>query len=89
MNKPHKIYAAILARTLATWAFKNKKISAAQKGFLPFEGCLEGVLPHMEKMDGGYEFGNGTKVKILAYADICVIGQSKEEIERASRNSTL
>ena len=34
-------------------------------------------------MDGGYEFGNGTKVKILAYADdICMIGQSKEEIER-------
>ena len=37
----------------------------------------------MEKVDGGYEFGNGTKVKILAYADdICVIGQNKEEIER-------
>ena len=41
MNKPHKIYAAILARKLATWAIENKKISAAQKGFLPFEGCLE------------------------------------------------
>ena len=37
----------------------------------------------MEKMNGGYEFSNGTKVKVLAYADdICVIGKSKDEIEK-------
>ena len=176
----YKIYAATLARRLATWAIDNKKISSAQKGFLPFEGCLEhsflmdsifedskrrrkdvrivwldlqnafgsvphhtmwsmmealrvptgfadickeiyndssqrvrstegltdelkltqgikqgcplspllfnlvleGILPHIEKEDGGYEFCNGTKVNILAYADdICIIGRSKEEIE--------
>ena len=50
---------------------------------LLFNLVLEGILPHVHKMDGGYEFGNGAKAKILAYADdICVIGRSKEEIER-------
>ena len=49
---------------------------------LLFNLVLEGVLPHVEKMNGGYEFSNGTKVKVLAYADdICVIGKSKDEIE--------
>ena len=43
---------------------------------------LEGILPHVERINGGYEFGNETKVKILAYADdICVTGRTKEEIE--------
>lgn len=37
----YKIYAAILARRLATWTIDEKKISNSQKGFLPFEGCLE------------------------------------------------
>ena len=180
----YKIYAAILAKRLATWAIDNKKISSAQKGFLPFEGCLEhsfliesiledskrrrkdvriawldlknafgsvphhtmwsmmdalrvpshfsnickeiyanstqrvrsaeglteeiklaqgikqgcplspllfnlvleGVLPHVDQMNGGYEFGDGTRLQILAYADdICVIGKSKEEINSALR----
>ena len=44
---------------------------------------LEGILPHVERINGGYEFGNETKVKILAYADdICVTGRTKEELER-------
>ena len=37
----YKVYAAILARRLASWALQNKKISSSQKGFLPFEGCAE------------------------------------------------
>ena len=37
----YKIYAAILARRLAGWAILNNKISRAQKGFLPYEGCIE------------------------------------------------
>ena len=37
----YKIYAAILARRLASWAIENKVISPSQKGFLPFEGCAE------------------------------------------------
>ena len=50
---------------------------------LLFNLVLEGVLPHVEKMDGGYKFSNATKVNILAYADdICAIGKTKEEIER-------
>ena len=35
-----------------------------------FNLVLEGVLPHVEKMDSGYEFSNGTKVKILAYVKL-------------------
>ena len=34
----YKVYAAILARRLASW---DEKISKSQKGFLPFEGCFE------------------------------------------------
>ena len=37
----YKIYTAILARRLAEWAICEKKISPAQKGFLPYEGCFE------------------------------------------------
>lgn len=48
---------------------------------LLFNLVLEGVLPHIECMDGGYEFGNGTRVGVLAYADdICIIGRSKDDI---------
>ena len=175
----YKVYAAILAKRLASWVLDNNKISNAQKGFLPFEGCLEhsfllqsifddskrrrkdvrvvwldlknafgsvphhtmwrmmevlgvpsyfiticqeiyatstqrvrskegftdplrinrgikqgcplspllfnlvleGILPHVERMEGGYVFHNGTAVKILAYADdICIVGKSKTEV---------
>ena len=37
----NKIYAAVLARRLASWAIRNKTISTSQKGFLPYEGCTE------------------------------------------------
>ena len=37
----YKIYAAILARRLVSWAIENKVISSSQKGLLPFEGCAE------------------------------------------------
>ena len=37
----YKIYAAILARRLAEWALAHDKLSPSQKGFLPFEGCME------------------------------------------------
>ena len=48
---------------------------------LLFNLVLEGILPQVERMDGGCVFHNGTSVRILAYADdICVIGKTKEEI---------
>ena len=37
----YKIYTAILARRLAEWAICEKKLSLAQKGFLPYKGCFE------------------------------------------------
>ena len=37
----YKIYAAILAKRLATWAIFYKRISPSQKGFLPYEGCAK------------------------------------------------
>lgn len=37
----YKIYAAVLAKRLATWCIKHNTISPLQKGFLPFEGCFE------------------------------------------------
>ena len=37
----YKIFAAVMAKRLATWAVMGGKISACQKGFLPMEGCSE------------------------------------------------
>ena len=37
----YKVYPAVLARRLACWSLENRKISSAQRGFLPFEGCAE------------------------------------------------
>lgn len=36
-----KVYASIIARRLSSWAIDNKILSPSQKGFLPYEGCLE------------------------------------------------
>ena len=37
----YKIYAAIWAKRLASWACEAGAISPSQKGFIPGEGCLE------------------------------------------------
>ena len=37
----YKIFTAVMAKRLAVWATLEKKISPAQKGFLPVEGCFE------------------------------------------------
>ena len=37
----YKVYAALIARRLASWALEAEAISPSQKGFLPFEGCFE------------------------------------------------
>jgi len=40
-NTMYKVYAALIARRLASWALEAEAISPSQKGFLPFEGCFE------------------------------------------------
>ena len=40
-NTLYKLYAGIVARRVTGWALANSIISPSQKGFLPFEGCLE------------------------------------------------
>ena len=37
----YKIFAAAMAKCLASWALTGKKLSSCQKGFLPMEGCAE------------------------------------------------
>ncbi len=37
----YKIFAAAMAKRLASWALAGKKLSSCQKGFLPMEGCAE------------------------------------------------
>ena len=37
----YKVYAALIARRLASWALDAEAISPSQKGFLPFEGSFE------------------------------------------------
>ncbi|XP_026477737.1 uncharacterized protein LOC113383702 [Ctenocephalides felis] len=34
-----KLYASVLADSLGKWCRENNRISSAQKGFMPFEGC--------------------------------------------------
>ncbi|XP_043263789.1 uncharacterized protein LOC122404008 [Colletes gigas] len=36
-----KLFAAVMADRLTRWAVQNRRLSPAQKGFLPYEGCLE------------------------------------------------
>ena len=40
-NAVYKIYAALWAKRLATWASEAEIISPCQKGFMPGEGCSE------------------------------------------------
>jgi len=40
-NCLYKIYAAIIAKCIASWAISEGVISTSQKGFLPYEGCFE------------------------------------------------
>ena len=36
-----KLYSSILANRLGRWAARNERISVAQKGFVPVDGCCE------------------------------------------------
>uniref|UniRef100_A0A914XTH4 Reverse transcriptase domain-containing protein n=1 Tax=Plectus sambesii TaxID=2011161 RepID=A0A914XTH4_9BILA len=36
-----KLYSACLAARLTKWCLENNRISTCQKGFLPYEGCVE------------------------------------------------
>ena len=40
-NTLYKVYTALIARRLASWALDAEALSPSQKGFLPFEGCFE------------------------------------------------
>ena len=40
-NTVYKIYAATIAKRIATWAIITNTINSAQKDFLPYEGCFE------------------------------------------------
>lgn len=36
-----KLYSACVAQRLTSWCSTNKRISKPQKGFMPYEGCME------------------------------------------------
>ncbi len=40
-NTLYKLFAALLARRLTTWAVENDVLCPSQKGFLPYDGCAE------------------------------------------------
>ena len=42
-NTLYKIYMTTIARRIAKWTLEGRVIDAAQKGFLPYEGCFEHV----------------------------------------------
>lgn len=86
LNICKEIYSNSTQKIISTEGLTNEiKITQGIKQGCPlssllFNLVLEGVFPHM---DGGYKFGNGTRVKILAYADnICIIGRSKEDMTK-------
>ena len=37
----YKLYSAIIARRIASWAIETKAVSPAQKGFLTYDGCAQ------------------------------------------------
>ena len=39
-----KLYSSLVAKRLMLWTTTELKLSPEQKGFMPFEGCLEGYL---------------------------------------------
>eukprot|EP00731_Ephydatia_muelleri_P013812 Em0007g1122a len=40
-NTAYKVYAGVIAKRVTNWAIQEGKLSPSQKGFLPYEGCLE------------------------------------------------
>jgi hypothetical protein len=40
-NTIAKLYSSVLANRLGRWAARNERISVAQKGFMPVDGCCE------------------------------------------------
>ena len=51
---------------------------------LLFNLVLESIIPQVENSEGGYQFNNGSRVKILVYANgICLTGQEKDDIQRS------
>ena len=40
-NTIYKVYAGAIAKRLTSWAVETGRLSPSQKGFLPYEGCLE------------------------------------------------
>ena len=40
-NTAYKLYAAVIAKRVESWAMDSGSMSPSQKGFLPFEDCLE------------------------------------------------
>ncbi|KAL5509990.1 hypothetical protein EMCRGX_G005453 [Ephydatia muelleri] len=40
-NTIYKVYAGAIAKRLTSWAIETGRLSPSQKGFLPYEGCLE------------------------------------------------
>ena len=37
----YKLYSALIARRIASWAITTSAFSPAQKGFLAYDGCAE------------------------------------------------
>ena len=40
-NTIYKVYTGAIAKRLTSWAIETGRLSPSQKGFLPYEGCLE------------------------------------------------
>ena len=51
-NTLYKVYAALIARCLASWALDVETLTPSQKGFLPFEGCFEHTFLLQSAMTG-------------------------------------
>ncbi|KAE8741564.1 hypothetical protein FOCC_FOCC012901 [Frankliniella occidentalis] len=54
----YKLYTAVLADRLSTWALRTGALSSIQKGFVPAEGCLEHNFLLQQCLDYARESGS-------------------------------
>uniref|UniRef100_A0A914YYF2 Reverse transcriptase domain-containing protein n=1 Tax=Panagrolaimus superbus TaxID=310955 RepID=A0A914YYF2_9BILA len=66
-NTISKLYASTIAKRIQSWAIRNKIISKSQKGFMPFEGCLEHTFEIQTIIQHAKRNGNET---VIAWLDL-------------------
>ena len=80
-----KLFAAVLADRLTRWVIANNRLNAAQKGFLPHEGCLDHSIMLHRILESARTRKNEVVVAWLDLAD--AFGSVPHTVIRRARDS--